>query len=132
MEDTRDVLTVHVAASMMILLHINPYAIFHALYDPDDDCFNRTVRPIVDTAIRLARVASEYQPDIWRPEFFSEHADDLLSTYAIRHPESGLGVPDHDQWQAFIDELGGGRIVRAQRFQPVFLSQTIGEFVGES
>lgn len=104
-EDTQDVLTMRVAASTMILLHINPYAVFHALYDPDSDCFNHAVRPIADTAIRLAHVASEHQPDTWRPEFFSEHADDLLSTYAIQHPETGLGIPGYDQWQAFMAEL---------------------------
>lgn len=103
-EDTQDVLTVRVTASMMILLHVNPYAVRFAVCDPHDDYY-AAVRPIVDTAIRLARVADNLQPIMWTPGFFGEHGYDPLEEYALRHPENGLGIPTCDQWQAFLNEL---------------------------
>lgn len=107
--DSMDVLATRVAAETIISLHLNPYALFYAIYSRygtgiDSEWFDWAIRPICDKAIELAREEPKHSM-LWRADFFSDHGDDLLALYASSHHEAGLGIPTESQWVSFLDEL---------------------------
>ena len=101
--DSMDVLATRVMAETMISLRLNPYAI-SAADGYDEDWHDTIVRPVCAKAIELAREEAKHSI-LWQPEFFGIHGEDLLASYAHRHPETGFGIPTESQWQAFMSEI---------------------------